>query len=178
MGKSVMGVGNEDTCLLRSCVLCIPCSVMEHVSSISLKYTLDRRPHLTSLVSCHHTSIVYSYICNFCMKARVALCVCCHKFRSISFSRPTAWLLRPAPRQTTNPLRLVFSLRFSLRGHYFLCVCVWVLFLSFQSCSGDCTHSESDDYHSLHIRMCVRNIVSAVQLHVHVRQELVHSLSL
>ena len=39
MGRSVMmGVGNEDTCLLRSCVLCIPCSVMEHVGYLSKIY--------------------------------------------------------------------------------------------------------------------------------------------
>ncbi len=144
MGRSVMmGVGNEDTCLLRSCVLCIPCSVMEHVGYLSIKYTLDRRSHLTSLVSCHHTSITFVW-------RLVSRCV----FAAINFvpSRFHVWLLgcvRPAPRQTTNPLRLVFSLRLSLRDYYFLflSVCVWVLFLSFQSCSGDCTHSKSDDYH-------------------------------
>ena len=150
MGRSVMmGVGNEDTCLLRSCVLCIPCSVMEHVGYLSIKYTLDRRSHLTSLVGCHHTSITFVW-------RLVSRCV----FAAINFvpSRFHVWLLgcvRPAPRQTTNPLRLVFSLRLSLRGYYFLCVCVWVLFLSFQSCSGDCIHTASLTTNIVHTFGCV-----------------------
>lgn len=112
-------------CFVR--VYCVSRAALWNMWGISLKYTLDRLSHLTSLVSCHHTSILYSYICNFRMKARVALCVCCHKFRSISFSRLTAWLCATGTASDHKSIKarlfpsFVFTrLLFSLS----LCVCL------------------------------------------------------